>query len=192
MAKVKTRHAEARDLDAVAELFDAYRQFYEKPADLALARRYLTERFQRKESVVIVAENSEGADRRLHATLPGVLLRARRSHFHAVRPLRRAQRRAARAPVAHSWRLLKLTRASQAPHASSCRRRRRTRSGSRSTNPATGSETSSSTTTRRAWPRRSRANTRTSGPRARAPAIPARAATRNVATARSSCCRSAG
>ena len=61
MAKLKTRLAEARDLDAVAELFDAYRQFYEKPADLALARRYLAERFQRKESVLIVAETSEGA-----------------------------------------------------------------------------------------------------------------------------------
>jgi ribosomal protein S18 acetylase RimI-like enzyme len=59
MAQVKTRLAEARDLDAVAELFDAYRQFYEMPADLPLARRYLAERFRRKESVVIVAENSE-------------------------------------------------------------------------------------------------------------------------------------
>ena len=60
MATVITRLADARDLDAVAELFDAYRQFYEKPADLALARRYLAERFQRKESAVIVAETPEG------------------------------------------------------------------------------------------------------------------------------------
>jgi ribosomal protein S18 acetylase RimI-like enzyme len=58
--KVKTRLAESRDLDAVAALFDAYRQFYEKPADLALARRYLAERFQRRESVVLVAENAAG------------------------------------------------------------------------------------------------------------------------------------
>lgn len=57
MAKVSTRPAEARDLEAIAVLFDAYRQFYEKPADLALARRYITERFQRKESVIIIAEN---------------------------------------------------------------------------------------------------------------------------------------
>lgn len=61
MARVQTRHAESRDLDAVAELFDAYRQFYEKPADLPLARRYLADRFQRKESVVIVAEDGKGA-----------------------------------------------------------------------------------------------------------------------------------
>ena len=60
MAKVSTRLSEARDLDAIAALFDAYRQFYEKPADLALARRYIIERFQRKETVVIVAENSAG------------------------------------------------------------------------------------------------------------------------------------
>lgn len=60
MATVSTRPAEARDLDAIAALFDAYRQFYEKPADLALARRYLAERFQRSESVLIVAENDAG------------------------------------------------------------------------------------------------------------------------------------
>lgn len=60
MASVTTRLAEARDLDAIAELFDAYRQFYQKPADLPLARRYITERFQRKESVLIVAENAAG------------------------------------------------------------------------------------------------------------------------------------
>jgi ribosomal protein S18 acetylase RimI-like enzyme len=58
--KVTTRPAESRDLEAVAALFDAYRQFYEKPADLALARRYLTERFQRRESVILVAENATG------------------------------------------------------------------------------------------------------------------------------------
>ena len=58
--KVKTRLAESGDLEAVASLFDAYRQFYEKPADLALARRYITDRFQRRESVIIVAENAGG------------------------------------------------------------------------------------------------------------------------------------
>lgn len=58
--KVKARAAEPRDLESVAVLFDAYRQFYEKPADLALARRYIIERYQRKESVIIVAENAGG------------------------------------------------------------------------------------------------------------------------------------
>jgi ribosomal protein S18 acetylase RimI-like enzyme len=60
MTKVTTRPAEARDLEAVAELFDAYRQFYEMPPDLALARRYLDERFQRRESVILVAEDAGG------------------------------------------------------------------------------------------------------------------------------------
>ena len=58
--KAKTRLAQHDDLDAIAPLFDAYRQFYEKPADLALARRYLDERFKRKESVIYVAENERG------------------------------------------------------------------------------------------------------------------------------------
>ena len=58
--QVKTRPAESRDLEQVAALFDAYRQFYEMPADLALARRYLTERFERKESVILVAEDTDG------------------------------------------------------------------------------------------------------------------------------------
>jgi ribosomal protein S18 acetylase RimI-like enzyme len=61
MATIKTRLAEAHDLDAVAELFDAYRQFYEMPPDFALARRYLEERFSRRESVILVAEDAKGA-----------------------------------------------------------------------------------------------------------------------------------
>jgi ribosomal protein S18 acetylase RimI-like enzyme len=60
MRTVTTRPAEARDLDEVASLFDAYRQFYEMPPDLALARRYLQERFRRGESVIIVAEDANG------------------------------------------------------------------------------------------------------------------------------------
>ena len=61
MNAIKTRYATATDLDAVAVLFDGYRQFYEQPSDLALARRYLTERLERKESVLIVAEDDQGA-----------------------------------------------------------------------------------------------------------------------------------
>jgi ribosomal protein S18 acetylase RimI-like enzyme len=60
MTKVTTRQAESRDLDAIAALFDAYRQFYEMPTDLSLARRYLDERFQRRESVIFVAEDADG------------------------------------------------------------------------------------------------------------------------------------
>jgi ribosomal protein S18 acetylase RimI-like enzyme len=60
MKDVTTRPAESGDIDAVAALFDAYRQFYEMPADLPLARRYLDERFQRGESVILVAESADG------------------------------------------------------------------------------------------------------------------------------------
>jgi ribosomal protein S18 acetylase RimI-like enzyme len=60
MAHAKTRPAEARDLDAVAALFDSYRQFYEMPPDPALARGYLEDRFRRRESVILVAENESG------------------------------------------------------------------------------------------------------------------------------------
>lgn len=60
MSEVRTRRAATGDLDAIAPLFDAYRQFYQQPADLALARRYIQERMHRGESVIIVAEDSAG------------------------------------------------------------------------------------------------------------------------------------
>jgi ribosomal protein S18 acetylase RimI-like enzyme len=60
MAQVKTRQATHGDLDAIAPLFDAYRQFYEKPADLELARRFIDERFRRNESTIFVAEDAGG------------------------------------------------------------------------------------------------------------------------------------
>ena|ERR1051325_3177445 len=51
------RQATIHDLDVVAPLFDAYRQFYAQPADLALSRRFLAERFQHAESVILLALN---------------------------------------------------------------------------------------------------------------------------------------
>jgi ribosomal protein S18 acetylase RimI-like enzyme len=50
------RQAGPGDVDAVAPLFDAYRQFYRQPSDPGLARRFLAERLEREESVVFVAE----------------------------------------------------------------------------------------------------------------------------------------
>lgn len=49
------RQATPTDLDLVAPLFDAYRQFYGCTADLELARRFLGERLDRGESVIFVA-----------------------------------------------------------------------------------------------------------------------------------------
>ena len=43
-------------MDLVAPLFDAYRQFYEQPPDLALARAFIGGRLERGESIVFLAE----------------------------------------------------------------------------------------------------------------------------------------
>jgi len=58
---VTIRRADTGDLSILAPLFDAYRQFYRKPGDLALARRFLEERLTRNESVVFLALADEPA-----------------------------------------------------------------------------------------------------------------------------------
>jgi ribosomal protein S18 acetylase RimI-like enzyme len=60
MTSLTIRRAAAPDLDALAALFDAYRRFYEQPADLALARAFLEARLAREESVVFVADTGAG------------------------------------------------------------------------------------------------------------------------------------
>jgi ribosomal protein S18 acetylase RimI-like enzyme len=55
-----TRLATRADLDVVAALFDAYRQFYEQPPDLERATRFLQARLERGESVVILACDAAG------------------------------------------------------------------------------------------------------------------------------------
>lgn len=47
--------ATERDLDAVAELFDQYRQFYRQPSDLTAARAFIRARMQTGESLILVA-----------------------------------------------------------------------------------------------------------------------------------------
>ena len=44
------------DLDALAQLFDAYRQFYGQPSDVPRARDWLRSRLRVGESVVLVAK----------------------------------------------------------------------------------------------------------------------------------------
>jgi len=51
----RVRRALPSDADAVAPLFDAYRQFYERRPDLPLARRFVADRLERDESVIFVA-----------------------------------------------------------------------------------------------------------------------------------------
>lgn len=55
------RRATLDDLDALAPLFDAYRQFYTQPADLARAREWLQARIAANESVVLLAERNATA-----------------------------------------------------------------------------------------------------------------------------------
>jgi ribosomal protein S18 acetylase RimI-like enzyme len=50
------RQAEAADAAVVAPLFDAYRQFYERPSDLSLALAFVQARLEREESVIFLAE----------------------------------------------------------------------------------------------------------------------------------------
>lgn len=56
---MQIRQAKPGDLDALAELFDLYRQFYEYPQDIGLARRYLSERIRNKESVIYLARDED-------------------------------------------------------------------------------------------------------------------------------------
>ena len=57
MSIIRTRIATLADLDVIAPLFDAYRQFYEKASDLALAKSFIGDRLQSNESVVLLASN---------------------------------------------------------------------------------------------------------------------------------------
>jgi ribosomal protein S18 acetylase RimI-like enzyme len=61
MTPLTIREAVLADLDAVAPLFDAYRQFYRKAPDLALARRFLSDRMARKESTILLATRPDGS-----------------------------------------------------------------------------------------------------------------------------------
>ncbi len=58
---VSVWRATPADADDVAPLFDAYRQFYRREADLALARSFLRDRLSRRESVILVARDAAGA-----------------------------------------------------------------------------------------------------------------------------------
>ena len=51
------RKASIDDLSQLADLFDAYRQFYAQTPDLPLATQFLSERIHKKESMIFVAEN---------------------------------------------------------------------------------------------------------------------------------------
>jgi len=58
---IEIRRATTADVEPLVPLFDAYRQFYGKAADLPLARRFLAERLAQGESVVFLAERDRTA-----------------------------------------------------------------------------------------------------------------------------------
>ncbi|NNE32660.1 MAG: GNAT family N-acetyltransferase [Winogradskyella sp.] len=51
------RKADISDLNNLTKLFEGYRNFYRQPSNYDKAYQFLKERFEKKESVVYVAEN---------------------------------------------------------------------------------------------------------------------------------------
>ena len=57
---VTIRYATLADVAEVGRLFDAYRQFYEQPADLGRATAYIQARLENNESTILVADMGDG------------------------------------------------------------------------------------------------------------------------------------
>ena len=53
--------ADSSNLDELAVLFDQYRQFYEKPTDLAGCRKFMGDRLANDESVVFAVRTESGS-----------------------------------------------------------------------------------------------------------------------------------
>jgi len=53
--------AKSEDAERIAPLFDAYRQFYHRPSDVAAARAFVAERLASSESVIFLAADSKAA-----------------------------------------------------------------------------------------------------------------------------------
>ncbi len=58
---VFVRRATVADLERIAPLFDAYRQFYGQAPDVAVAREFLRERLEQDQSVIFLAIDPEGS-----------------------------------------------------------------------------------------------------------------------------------
>jgi GNAT superfamily N-acetyltransferase len=57
---ITVRRATVDDVELIAPLFDAYRQFYRANADLSLARTFLRERLEKNESIIFIALLADG------------------------------------------------------------------------------------------------------------------------------------
>lgn len=60
VGSIRIRPATVDDLDALASLFDAYRQFYAQAADLPKALAYLAERIVRRDAELLLALAPDG------------------------------------------------------------------------------------------------------------------------------------
>lgn len=54
---ISIRQYNNHDLEPIAVMFDAYRQFYQQPPNMALAKSFIAARFKNQDSVILVAEN---------------------------------------------------------------------------------------------------------------------------------------
>lgn len=61
MSTLSIHTAIPEDAALIAPLFDAYRQFYQQPADAPAALTFLTARLERGESVILLARSPDGA-----------------------------------------------------------------------------------------------------------------------------------
>ena len=57
---MKTIRATETNTDAIAELFDLYRQFYQCESDIELCKRFIGERLHNNESSIFVAIDDQG------------------------------------------------------------------------------------------------------------------------------------
>lgn len=74
---IRIVQASAEDLSAIARLFDAYRVFYRQAPDLDAARRFIAERFERRDSVIFLAraEDAAAGFTQLYPSLSSVSMR---------------------------------------------------------------------------------------------------------------------
>ncbi|KPQ23219.1 MAG: putative acetyltransferase [Halomonas sp. HL-48] len=68
----RVRTATVRDLDALTELLDGYRQFYAQPSNTQAARDFLRQRFGQADSRILVSEDAEGTLTGFVQLYPGV------------------------------------------------------------------------------------------------------------------------
>ena len=61
--RIRVRVATSADVDQLVPLFEAYRAFYQRPADEHTARRFLERRLQNGDSAILLAVDGDEADR---------------------------------------------------------------------------------------------------------------------------------